>query len=722
MKKRVLWILLTAVLLVLSASFVYADVMYADYDNVPVFSEQDINSNIVSWYRGGESVLIETYSANMAWAGVLTEDGDPLGGQTIGWVPMNALSYTIPQQYCSHQWSDWVVTEQPTCTSTGTRIRNCAICGATDMQVIAVSAHSFGPWTVTKQATCVEQGVVAHRCTVCGYEESTYIEKTGHSYNDWIVTKQATCTAEGERYRKCRVCGYEEHQTIDRLPHSFGDFVVTKDPTCTEEGIRMHKCQVCGYEATEPVEKLPHDFEWQILVEATDHSSGIRTNVCRVCGFTEEQVSFDPEGTLRRGDRSEEVREVQQLLADQNYLNAGGADGIFGGGTEKAIMEFQNDQGLEPDGVAWPQTIKRLHHDYNPWVTIEKMTRDTAGERERSCKECSYVQHEIVEPQPVLVKGDRGEGVRTMQKILTALGHDAGSFDGIYGSMLDAAYEGFARDNNIEFEAGKITPSQVDAVVGSWISAAPKEQWKGDGGLDSSINLALTVNPVLAEGEVLLEDGGPIAEKEAAAEAAGGEAAEAEAGEEAEAEVASVVGAAAEVAVVAGSEEAAEVAEVAGSEEVAEAAGSGEAVEVAGSGETAAAAGEDASESAGTEAVTDTDEENTEEAEESAETAEAAEGTEEPARIISYNYNITNLGDEDCTFVALLLNFGDDQNFLQDNLVMVIDGTVLKANCANSVSGTFSISSDWGSGEINFCALAVSEKTGDKWLSNVDVF
>ena len=92
-----------------------------------------------------------------------------------------------------------------------------------------------------------------------------------------------------------------------------------------------------------------------------------------------------------------------------------------------------------------------------------------------------------------------------------------------------------------------------------------------------------------------------------------------------------------------------------------------------------------------------------------------------PANIITYNWTLTNLGDEDCTFVALLLNFGDDQGFHEDNLVMVIDGTVLKANCGNDVSGTFSVSSDWGEGALNFTALAISEGTGEEWLSNVDV-
>lgn len=775
MKKRYLLPILIGLLLMIPVP-VLADLLYANGDQVPAFEDQDINSDILRWFYGGETVLVETYSG--PWVGVLAED--PSGdGQTIAWVPMSSLSSTMPPQYCSHQWNDWVVYTQPTCTSTGMRMRSCQICGTSETQQIAMTAHTFGPWTVTRQATCVSQGEVMHRCMVCGYEEKSVIEKTGHTFGDWTMTKQATCTAEGERYRRCYICGQEEHQVIEKLPHSFGDWVVTKDPTCTEEGIRMHKCQVCGFEATEPVEMLPHDFEWQILVEATDHSAGIRTNVCKNCGFTEEQVSYDPEGTLRRGDRGEEVREVQQLLADMNYLSAGGADGIFGAGTEKAITEFQNDQGLTPDGVAWPQTIQKLHHDFNPWVTIVRMTRNTPGERERSCKDCNYVQHETVEPQPSFVKGDRGEGVRTMQKLLTAMGHDAGSFDGIYGSMLDAAFEGFAKDHDFSFEAGKILPSQVDSMINAWISTVPKQQWMGDGGLGSRVNLALTITSVAGDDE-LLESADPneleapaeenaeeaeadaeapaeenvVAEEKADAEAPAEENAGTEEKADAEAPAEEEAGTAEEDAD-ALTEENAEVLEEeetlteenTGTEEdadtlVEEPAGektettvkddvmalleenteaAGESVE-----EDAEAAGESVKEDAAVSAETP------EEASGAAggESSDGAEGPdvlseemadEPPANIITYNWTLTNLGDEDCTFVALLLNFGDDQDFHEDNLVMVIDGTVLKANCGNDVSGTFSVSSDWGEGALNFTALAISEGTGEEWISNVDM-
>ena len=344
------------------------------------------------------------------------------------------------------------------------------------------------------------------------------------------------------------------------------------------------------------------------------------------------------------------------------------------------------------------------------------------------------------------------------------MGHDAGSFDGIYGSMLDAAFEGFAKDHDFSFEAGKILPSQVDSMINAWISTVPKQQWMGDGGLGSRVNLALTITSVAGDDE-LLESADPNeleapaeeeagTEEKADAEAPAEENAGTEEKADAEAPAEEEAGTAEEDADAlteenaevleeeetlteenTGTEEDADtlVEEPAGEktettvkddvmallEENAEAAG--ESVE-----EDAEAAGESVKEDAAVSAETP------EEASGAAggESSDGAEGPdvlseemadEPPANIITYNWTLTNLGDEDCTFVALLLNFGDDQDFHEDNLVMVIDGTVLKANCGNDVSGTFSVSSDWGEGALNFTALAISEGTGEEWISNVDM-
>ena len=60
-------------------------------------------------------------------------------------------------------------------------------------------------------------------------------------------------------------------------------------------------------------------------------------------------------GILRLGSRGEEVRQLQRDLAALGYF-PGAADGIYGRRTVDAVTSFQRAHGLEPDGVAGPQT------------------------------------------------------------------------------------------------------------------------------------------------------------------------------------------------------------------------------------------------------------------------------------------------------------------------------------------------------------------------------
>ncbi|HHT15865.1 MAG TPA: peptidoglycan-binding protein [Clostridiales bacterium] len=64
--------------------------------------------------------------------------------------------------------------------------------------------------------------------------------------------------------------------------------------------------------------------------------------------------------TLRKGDKSENVRALQQRLIELKYLKEGEADGNFGSGTKKAVQQFQQNNGLAPDGVAGRDTQLKL--------------------------------------------------------------------------------------------------------------------------------------------------------------------------------------------------------------------------------------------------------------------------------------------------------------------------------------------------------------------------
>ena len=69
---------------------------------------------------------------------------------------------------------------------------------------------------------------------------------------------------------------------------------------------------------------------------------------------------------LRRGDRGEEVRELQQMLWDTGFIFEE-PDGVFGGNTEKAVKWFQEYALLKQTGVVDDRTIDSL---YACWLRI----------------------------------------------------------------------------------------------------------------------------------------------------------------------------------------------------------------------------------------------------------------------------------------------------------------------------------------------------------------
>ena len=579
MKKIAMMFLVVALAVALGAC---AFAEYVNKDGAKVYADWDTDSKVIAKLSKGDKVtVLDVVDMQGKWNEVSIK---VKGKKKTGFMLSKYLDENAP---CKHKWGAWVIIDEPTCTETGYRQRQCVKCGILDDEVMPKTDHTYGKWKITREPTCTKEGQRVRTCKVCGHKQTKTIEKEPHDYGKWTVTQEPTCTAKGSRTRKCRVCGHKETQVMDKLPHDYGEWIVDKEASCTEEGMSHRTCQTCGHVQEKVIERLPHDYKWEVVEKATDHASGIRHQVCQVCGHTEPDVSYDPKGTLRRGDRGDDVRQVQQQLADQGYLTAKGVDGIFGGGMEKAIMQFQKDQNLTPDGVAWPQTIKRLNHDFGPWTLDKPLTRTSDGERVRVCKDCGLEQRETIKAG-VIQSRDRGENVRAIQKMLGDMGYNPGAYDGIYGAKLDIAYADFAAEHGVEFLPGSLWPGHVDALVNGWMAARSPENWKGEGDVSAPVDLALTVTPVEADGD-----------------------------------------------------------------------------------------------------------------------------------LVTYSWTLTNLGSQSCTFNALLLSYGDAPDFRQNTLTVAIDNITLKANRANSASGSFTVASGWGEGRLNFCAMAVVDKTGDVWNSNV---
>ena len=68
---------------------------------------------------------------------------------------------------------------------------------------------------------------------------------------------------------------------------------------------------------------------------------------------------FSSYPTLKKGARGNITKLLQEKLVSLGY-NTNGIDGIFGVGTEKAVMSFQKSNGLVADGIVGQNTWRKL--------------------------------------------------------------------------------------------------------------------------------------------------------------------------------------------------------------------------------------------------------------------------------------------------------------------------------------------------------------------------
>lgn len=137
------------------------------------------------------------------------------------------------------------------------------------------------------------------------------------------------------------------------------------------------------------------------------------------------------------GDEGPEIHDIQQRLLALGFpIDAAELEGRFGDATDHAVRAFQEGRHLRVDGVVGPDTWGQL---------VEAGYR--LGDR------VLYLRVPLF----------RGDDVRDLQRMLNALGFDAGREDGMFGPTTDRAIREF--QGNIGDAADGIAgPSTVRAL------------------------------------------------------------------------------------------------------------------------------------------------------------------------------------------------------------------------------------------------------------------
>ncbi len=155
--------------------------------------------------------------------------------------------------------------------------------------------------------------------------------------------------------------------------------------------------------------------------------------------------------TLRYRDQGEDVLKMQKALVSLGYAT-GGTDGKFGPTTEKAVRQFQKDNGLTVDGAAGSATLTLLY--------------DRAGGNTSSGSSGSTSNY-FGGNYATLKYGSQGDRVKLLQKALNQLGYSAGSADGKFGSGTQRAVVAFQRANGLGADglAGTKTLKKIEALL-----------------------------------------------------------------------------------------------------------------------------------------------------------------------------------------------------------------------------------------------------------------
>ncbi|MDO5378820.1 MAG: peptidoglycan-binding protein [Clostridia bacterium] len=186
---------------------------------------------------------------------------------------------------------------------------------------------------------------------------------------------------------------------------------------------------------------------------------------------------------LRMGSTGSDVSDLQARLTELGYYS-GVIDGKYASGTQTAVTEFQQRNGLTADGIAGRETQDLL---YSSAAQAKTVSAESGTEE--------YL---------LLKQGTSGLEVRKLQARLAELGYYAGGVDGIYGESTASAVKAFQRNNSLsgDGQAGVQTQTKLYSATAKYasnpVATANPEQTR-------SLSVGMTGNDVYALQERLIE-------------------------------------------------------------------------------------------------------------------------------------------------------------------------------------------------------------------------
>ncbi|MBQ6655115.1 MAG: leucine-rich repeat protein [Erysipelotrichaceae bacterium] len=238
--------------------------------------------------RDASHVLSETVQCSVSSTATCTQAGEIIYRAEFADEHFETQIRTVHQDALGHDYGEWIVDLEPTCTTDGHRYRVCSRdANHIEEEVLAANGHDYQfssfEWTgYTAEAIYVcandEEHVERYPATVTSEVttqptcESTGIRTYTASYDGHKDTKEETISALGHDYQFSKfewngytaeavyVCANDEEH-VERYPAAVTSEVTTQ-PTCETTGIRTYTASYDGHTDTkeETIEATGHNW------------------------------------------------------------------------------------------------------------------------------------------------------------------------------------------------------------------------------------------------------------------------------------------------------------------------------------------------------------------------------------------------------------------------------------------------------------------------------
>ncbi len=176
---------------------------------------------------------------------------------------------------CKHEFGQWTVTKEATCTEEGRKVRTCNLCEQPSEEAIPALSHSFGAYASNGDATCTADGTESAACTNegCTVKDTRTVSGSRLSHSGG----SATCKAPAV----CQSCG-ASYGALNPLNHASAEF--TYSPCESDDGKHDKKHACCGAVA----EALAHNWDGGVPDSQTE---GVTVYTCQSCAKTKKEGS-----------------------------------------------------------------------------------------------------------------------------------------------------------------------------------------------------------------------------------------------------------------------------------------------------------------------------------------------------------------------------------------------------------------------------------------------